>query len=221
MNQPPQSLLSLKHAASVRSHVSFRRITATAAVLGFAVIGLVPVSAQKSYWVGPQTGSNIAPGFVRYGNNAPTTVQSATEDPALASAITSLESRAGTLIDGRPIVWDIVSQEVRVPVPTLKQQAADTKMSAGELLVANSIAGGSGKRVGEVVALRRKSKSWAEVSRQLKVDPKSVATRARSASESLRAAQTRIARGRERTNSRMLQGGSLAVPEAGSGGGSN
>jgi hypothetical protein len=190
---------------------------ATAAVFGFAVVGLLPASAQKSYWVGPQTGSNIAPGFVRYGNTAPTTVQSSTEDPALAGAINSLESRAGTLIDGRLIIWDIVSQEVRVSVPALKQQAADTKMSAAELLVANSLAGGSGKRVGEVVALRRKSKSWAEVSKQLRVDPKSVAMRARSASESLRLAQTRIARGRERNNARMLQGGSLAGPEAGGG----
>jgi hypothetical protein len=160
----------------------------------------------------PQTGSHIAPGFVKYGS-APTTVQPANEDPTLGGAIASLESRAGTIVDGRLIIWDVVSQQVRVPVATLKQQSAETKMTAGELLVVNLLAGSSGKRTSEVIALRRKSKNWADVSRQLRVDPRSVAMRARAASDSLRDAQTRLARGRERSNSRMLQGTALRGPE--------
>jgi hypothetical protein len=220
MNQKPPRATSTGSAKQVRFRTvaELRRVMAVAAFIGAVAMGFPTAEAQnrqRSYWLGPQTGSHIAPGFVKYGSAAPSTVQAANEDPTLAGAINNLESRAGTVIDGRLIIWDIVSQQVQVPVPTLKQQAAETKMTAGELLVANSLAGGSGKKVNEVIALRRKSKSWAEVSKQLRVDPRSVAARARAASESLRAVETRIARGRERSNARLLQGSSLPGPEAG------
>jgi hypothetical protein len=214
---PPHISRSPSQHGRVVCAVNLRLFTADTTLFGFVALGLATAVAQKSYWVGPQTGSHIAPGFVKYGSSTPSTVQTPNEDPSLAGAIASLESRAGTVVDGRLIVWDVVSQQIRVPVATLKQQAAATKMTAGELLVANSLSGGSGKKVDEVIAMRRKSKSWADVSKQLRVDPRSIAARARAASDSLRDAQSRLARGRERRNSRMLQGGSLPGPEGAGG----
>ena len=66
----------------------------------------------------------------------------------------------------------------------------------------------------EVIALRKKSSSWTEVAKQLRIDPRSVAVRARAASDSLKQAQTRLARNRARGNQNALQAGqSSAVHE--------
>ena len=99
---------------------------------------------KKSFWVGPQTGSNIARGFVEY-DSGESTVEWPTEDASLAGAVKNLEARSGTLVDGRLIVWDVVSQQTSVPVSTLQRQNAETRLGAGELLVANSLGAAVGR----------------------------------------------------------------------------
>ncbi len=70
-------------------------------------------------------------------------------------------------------------------------------MSYGELLVANSLAKASGKPFEAIIAMKAKIRGWGELSRKLGVNPDSIATRARKASEQLTFASTRRDRRRD------------------------
>ena len=63
-----------------------------------------------------------------------------------------------------------------------------THLGYGELLVANSLVGGSGKNLNEVLAMK-KGKGWASLSIELRIDPNSIVNRLRNAEKTVRTAQ--------------------------------
>lgn len=103
----------------------------------------------------------------------------ASDDASLNQAIVSLNGRARSSAD-RKLVLTAVSQQTRLSEKTLQSQMSATHLGYGELLTANSIAEGSGKNLNTVLAMKG-AKSWASLSKQLRVDPDSIVARLRNA----------------------------------------
>jgi hypothetical protein len=103
------------------------------------------------------------------------TAASASNETSLNQAIQALNARAKTDAD-KKFVLKAVSQQTRLPEKTLQSQMSATHLGYGELLTANSIAEGSGKNLNAVVAMKG-AKSWASVSKRLRVDPDSIVNR--------------------------------------------
>jgi hypothetical protein len=99
----------------------------------------------------------------------------ASNEESLNQAINSLNARVKTDAD-KKLVLTAVSQQTRVPEKTLRSQMSATHLGYGELLTANSIAEGSGKNLTAVLTMKG-GKSWASVSKQLRVDPDSIVDR--------------------------------------------
>ena len=131
------------------------------------------------------------------------TVAFATNDASLNQAIISLNARARSDADKKRVLT-AVSQQTGLPEKTLQSQMSATHLGYGELLTANSIAEGSGKNLNAVLAMKG-GKSWASVSKQLRVDPDSIVDRlhnaertAHSGRAGLRAQHPQAARGDRR-----------------------
>jgi hypothetical protein len=103
----------------------------------------------------------------------------ASNEESLNQAIISLNARAGSNADKKRLLT-AVSQQTRLPEKTLQSQMSATHLTYGELLAANSIVEGSGKNLNAVLAMKG-AKSWASLSKQLRVDPSSLVDRLRSA----------------------------------------
>ena len=131
------------------------------------------------------------------------TVAFATNDASLNQAIISLNARARSDADKKRVLT-AVSQQTGLPEKTLQSQMSATHLGYGELLTANSIAEGSGKNLNAVLAMKG-AKSWASVSKQLRVDPDSIVDRLHNAERTvqsgragLRAQNPQAARGDRR-----------------------
>ncbi len=88
-----------------------------------------------------------------------------------------------------------------------------THLGYGELLTANSIAEGSGKNLNAVLAMKG-TKSWASVSKQLRVDPNSIVDRLRNAERTVQSGRA----GLRAQNAQAAQGdrqGNAYGPQAG------
>jgi hypothetical protein len=140
------------------------------------------------------------------------TVAFASNDASLNQAIISLNARARSDADKKRVLT-AVSQQTRLPEKTLQSQMSATHLGYGELLTANSIAEGGGKNLNAVLAMKG-AKSWASVSKQLRVDPDSIMDRlhnaertVQSGSAGLRAQNPQAARGDRRGSDYGPQGG--------------
>lgn len=127
----------------------------------------------------------------------------ASNEESLNQAIISLNARAGSNADKKRLLT-AVSQQTGLPEKTLQSQMSATHLGYGELLTANSIAEGSGKNLNAVLAMKG-AKSWASVSKQLRVDPASIVDRLHNAERAvlsgragLRAQNPQAARGDRR-----------------------
>jgi hypothetical protein len=127
----------------------------------------------------------------------------ASNEESLNQAIISLNARAGSNADKKRVLT-AVSHQTGLPEKTLQSQMSATHLSYGELLTANSIAEGSGKKLNDVLAMKG-AKSWASVSKQLRVDPVSIVDRLHNAERTvqsgragLRAQNPQAARGDRR-----------------------
>jgi hypothetical protein len=109
----------------------------------------------------------------------------ASNDSSLNQAIGSLNARAKTDAD-KKLVLKAVSQQSRLPEKTLQSQMSATHLGYGELLTANSIVEGSGKKLNDVLAMKG-AKSWASVSKQLRVDPDTIVDRLHNAEKMVQA----------------------------------
>jgi len=119
-----------------------------------------------------------------------TTAVFAEDDATLNQAIATLNAQARTAMD-KKIVLGAVAQQTNVPEKTLESQMAATHLTYGELVVANSLAEGSGQAVTNVVA-RKKGKGWAELSREVRVNPASVIDRLRTTQRVVQMWQTKL-----------------------------
>jgi hypothetical protein len=118
------------------------------------------------------------------------TAVSAEDEATLNQGIAALNAQAKTAAD-KKIVLGAVAQQTNVPEKTLESQMAATHLTYGELVVANSLAQGSGKAVTNILALK-KGKGWAEVSREVKINPASVIDRLRTTQKAVQMSQTKV-----------------------------
>lgn len=172
---------------------------------GCAAIFALPHGAQaepspkpakkRMVWVAPPTGSLLGGGYVDAGEPTKGAPESAArlagDNSSLRAAVVKLDSESATMVEGWTLIANAVAWQTKVPVKTLKQQHESTGLTYGELLVANSLAAGSGNSFEAVLAMKQKNRSWSDLSKQLKINPDSITARARAASESLRFAHSR------------------------------
>jgi hypothetical protein len=116
------------------------------------------------------------------------------EDLPFREAIDSLDAQSGKVMRGLGLVPAAVSTQTRVPLRTLHAQQAETRLSYGELLVADSLAVASGNSFARVLAMRAKTQTWAELSLKLRINPNSIIARAQAAYDSINYAQARFDR---------------------------
>jgi hypothetical protein len=157
---------------------------------------------KRTIYVPPQTGSLLGGGYVDSGETetAPGTAASSvavSKKPAFRAALANFDSQSTTMANGYALTIPAVSWQTKVPVDIIKKQRAATRMTFGELLVANSLASGSGRSFNEIVALQAKTKSWEQVAKQLRVNIDSVTARLKSAADSIKYAEGRKDKERE------------------------
>ena len=123
--------------------------------------------------------------------------QRAQTSRALERALANFDAQSGTVVEGWALSIPAVAWQTGVPVETLKKQRAATNLSFGELLVANSLARGSGKSFDEILAFRQRTQGWSQLAKQLNIDIDSITARLRAAGESIKYAQSRRKQRRE------------------------
>ena len=136
----------------------------------------------------------------------------ATDETNLNQAINSLNACAKTDA-GRKLMLNAVSQQTGVPEKTLQSQMSATHLGYGELLTANSIVEGSGRNLNAVLAMKG-GKSWASVSKGLKVDPYSIVNRLHNAETIVQAAHP-APRAQNSRAAQANRSGSAYGPQAG------
>jgi hypothetical protein len=112
----------------------------------------------------------------------------ADDESRLNQAIKALDARAKTDAD-KKLVLSAVSQQTKIAERNFQSQMNTTHLNYGELLAANSIAEGSGKSLTSVVAMRTGGRGWAQISKELKIDPASIIDRVHAAAQSIDVAQ--------------------------------
>jgi hypothetical protein len=140
------------------------------------------------------------------------TAASASNETSLNQAIQTLNARAKTDAD-KKLVLKAVSQQTRLPEKTLQSQMSATHLGYGELLTANSIAEGSGKNLNAVVAMKG-AKSWASVSKRLRVDPDSIVNRLHNAERTVQSGRAGL-RAQNPQAAQCDRRGSAYGPQAG------
>ena len=113
------------------------------------------------------------------------------EDTTLATAVATLDARANTIVEGYALLPTAVSIQTKVPVEVLKKQRSASGLSYGQLLVANSLASGSGKSFDQILALRAKTGSWSQLAANLHINAKSIIGRINAADDSVKYAESR------------------------------
>lgn len=114
-----------------------------------------------------------------------TTTLFADDEATLNQAIRALNARAKTDAD-KKLVLTAVSQQTKMPEKTLQSQMGTTHLNYGELLAADSLAQGTGKNVNAVIAMKQ-GKGWAQLSKELRINPNSIVDRLRAAEKNVQA----------------------------------
>jgi hypothetical protein len=177
-----------------------KRTRAVGTVFVVLVIGMTLARAQttapkkKTIWVPPPVGSHIGGHYEDAGDveSQPTSnLGKARENSDLGTAVAKLDARANTVVEGHALLPTAVSIQTGVTVEVLKKQRASSGLSYGQLLVANSLASGSGKSFDQILALRAKTGSWSQLATSLRINPKSIIGRINAADESVKFAESR------------------------------
>ena len=169
------------------------------------IIGLLfvlPCSGQttshkkRTVYTAPPTGSLLGGGYADSGDaDAPkaarATTVSAADKPSFREALAHFDAQTGTIVGGYALIVPAVKLQTGVATETLTRQHEVTGLTYGELLVANSLASGSGKSFNDIIAIKNKGKSWSQISKELGVNIDSITARLKTAEESVRFAQTR------------------------------
>ena len=102
-------------------------------------------------------------------------------------AIASLNALAKTPADQK-LVLSAIAQQTRIPDATLQSQMNQTKLSYGDLLVANTIAQTTKQKLDAVIA-QKQGKDWSAVASEHKVESSGITARLRNATKAVQAAQ--------------------------------
>ena len=108
------------------------------------------------------------------------------EEPQLREAINNLDGLGMMPVRGFGLVPAAVSWQTDVPIRTLVEQQAETRLSYGELLVANSLAAKSRETFNQILSQRVRSSTWGNLAKQLNVEPEFLVNKANLASERIR-----------------------------------
>ena len=90
--------------------------------------------------------------------------------------------------DDKKLALFAVSRQTSVPEATLQTHMNATHLGYGELLAAESLAKATGKNVDAVLSMKH-DKSWAALSKEMKIDPNSIAGRLQNAQKTVQAGQ--------------------------------
>ena len=146
-------------------------------------------------WVSSKTGSLLGSGYT---STYLTNIRAKTigkDDPRLRQSIDWLDGLGMLPVKGFGLVPAAVAWQSELPMRKVIEQQAETGLSYGELLMANSLATESGQSFAEIVARRAQTRTWGELADQLHVNPDLLATRARTAARRIIAADSRSRRG--------------------------
>ena len=115
--------------------------------------------------------------------------------------------------------YGAVAAQTGVPVTKLIADRRATNLNYAELLVAESIAGATGKSVPAVVAEQAQGQSWAQVARQNRINPASLTARLQTAGEVMHAVAERTYNQQRRQqvtdNYGRMQGNAQALEQRG------
>jgi len=156
------------------------------------LFGIFTVLAESPSWA--QNWDYTSP---KEPNHAPARLHAKTmtgEDLPFRRAIDSLDAKSNKRVAGVDMVAAAVSWQTGVSIATLKAQHAETGLSYGELLVADSLAVGSGNSFAKTLRMRSRTQTWAELSLKLGINPRSLVARAQAASVSINNAAGRYNR---------------------------
>ena len=170
------------------------------------IIMILPCAAQtaqpsphkkRTVYTAPPTGSLLGGGYTDAGDTDVVTKSpkasslSAADKPSFRQALTHFDAQSSTVVDGYALIVPAVKLQTGVPAETLKWQQQKTGLTYGELLVANSLASGSGKSFNDIIAMKNKGQSWSQISQSLRINIDSITTRLKTAEESIKYAQSR------------------------------
>jgi hypothetical protein len=113
------------------------------------------------------------------------------DEAALNKAVRSFNARAKTESDGK-LMLNAIAQQTKMSEKTLQTQMRTARLNYGELLVAESLAEGSGKNLNSIVALRASGKGWAAISKDLKIDSTSIVARLNNAEKTVQTSQNQV-----------------------------
>jgi hypothetical protein len=109
-------------------------------------------------------------------------------DDELDHAITDLNGTA-RLPYAKWSMYAVIALQTDVVIEKLMADRKTTGLGYGELLVAESLAGATGKPVSVVVAQKQQSESWAQVAKQNGINPGSLTGRLHAAMDSMHIAE--------------------------------
>jgi hypothetical protein len=175
---------------------------------------------KKTVWVPPPMGSHLGGGFVateEVDKQSTSKLGGANDNTALGIAIAKLDAKAGTIVEGQALMPTAVSWQTKVPVEVLKKQRAKSGLTYGQLLVANSLATGSGKSFDQILALKAKSQNWTQLTEKLHVGVGSIVARVKAADDSVTYAEARrkLRRDQSIDATDFQRGGRSRVPGGG------
>lgn len=159
-----------------------------------ATIVRAQTTNERGVWVPPPLGSHIGGGYSKSGdtnNKSASTLGTVQENTPLGKAVATLDAKADTVVEGYTLLPTAVSWQTKVPAEVLKKQRAKSGLTYGQLLVANSLATGSGKSFEQILALRAKTQSWSQLAENIHVSAKSIVGRLNAADDSLKYAESR------------------------------
>lgn len=176
-------------------------------LIGLGILTLVPgITAQAqtsatpkhtelTVWIASPTGSLIGGGYAK---TYLTNIRARTigqEDPKLRNAVVSLDGLGMLSVKGFGLVPAAVAWQSKLPMRKVIQEQAETGLSYGELLIANSLAAEGGQSFAEIISRRAKTRSWGELAEQLHIDSNLLVARATTASKRIVAVEFRSRRG--------------------------
>src|SRR5262249_55091885 len=108
------------------------------------------------------------------------------EEPQLREAINNLDGLGMMPVRGFGLVPAAVSWQTDVPIRTLVEQQAETRLSYGELLVANALAVKSGESFNQIISQRVRNSTWGDLAKQLNIESEFLINKANKASDRIR-----------------------------------
>ncbi len=170
-------------------------LTVVLGITAHAQASAVPKHPELTAWVASPTGSLIGGGYAK---TYLTNIRAKTigrEDPKLRNAVVSLDGLGMLPVKGFGLVPAAVAWQTKLPMRKVIEEQAETGLSYGELLIANSLATESGQSFAEIISRRAKTPTWGGLAQQLHIDLDVLVARANIASKRIVAVEFRSRRG--------------------------